>query len=209
MTLFRTSFAALLIAVPLWLALTTPAYACSCVPSSREDRVNNADAIAVGRTTVVQPVDASSDSITTVQVSFDVEQYVKGSGPTIVTFTAHAFESNGNFVPVTSACSWFPAIGELGLAFLSSAGAGAFETSTCAGSFSASEASEAEIRSAVLEIQQILAGVGADNLSPPNTGVVSTTRAEPPAWPIVAASAAFACTLLLAPLAVRRLRNRS
>jgi hypothetical protein len=95
MTLFRTSLAALLLAVPLWLALTTPTYACSCAIESLVDKVERTDLIVIGVGSeprfVVQPtseplsnpVDPARPEVVLADIEMDysVNEYLKGVGP--------------------------------------------------------------------------------------------------------------------------------
>jgi hypothetical protein len=89
MATFRLLLVAALLALPLWVAHSAPAHACTLAPSTLEDDVRSADIIAVGTIgeVLVLPPESVAHPETLpagfmpVEAKFAVSEYLKGSGP--------------------------------------------------------------------------------------------------------------------------------
>ncbi len=108
--------AAVAIAGLLLPAGVRPAYACSCALTSIETRVQDADIILTGTVTelVITPPlnpDAPDGEEHRTDVVLQVNEYLKGSGPSTVTIfepgLAFQFDTDGNLITAFSSCATF------------------------------------------------------------------------------------------------------
>ena len=102
------------------LVIVRPAYACTCHPPSLEEQVASMEVIVVG---TVREVDGDMPAY---DLTVEVDEYLTGSGPDIITIRAGSL----------GGCSAFRSdpIGKPHLLFLSRDEAGRFTTSLCDGS---------------------------------------------------------------------------
>ena len=136
---------------------TRPAYGCSCLPSSTQQKVENADVIVIG--TVVQLIEDPDEGVGTeleVDGIVSVERYVKGSGPSEIEVDDPPSGGLCGFLDQTSTGKRY--------LFLLSGQAAGFSTSSCDGSIpiTSDETSEQYLR----DVESTVSGAG----SFPDTG---------------------------------------
>lgn len=188
---WRVLLAALLVALPLWAVTATPAYACSCMSSTLEEQVAQADLIVVGTTVHVRDDAISSISQT---ATFVVAGYVKGSGPPILEHQTGV---------QSEACQYLTEIGGRYLLLLRSRDDGPYLTSTCSGNLDVTS-EDGETASAYIdEIGLILhPGVDVADLPAPAPPLDPGSRDFLPG--VILSTAAFAALLAAGALIFRR-----
>ena len=142
---------------------TRPAYGCSCLPSSTQQKVENTDVIVIG--TVVRLVEDPDEGVRTdfeVDGIVSVERYLKGSGPSEIEVDDPPSGGLCGFLDQTST-------GKRYLFFLTGEAA-RFSTSSCDGSIPITndEASQQHLRN----VEAAVAGAGTlpDTGSAPPSG---------------------------------------
>ena len=126
------------------LVIVRPAYACTCHPPSLEEQVVSMDAIVVG---TVREVDGDMPAY---DLTVEVDEYLTGSGPDIITIRAGSL----------GGCSAFnsDAIGKTHLLFLSRDEAGRFRTGSCDGSHRVYDMERDYMETVFEQIRQLAAG---------------------------------------------------
>lgn len=189
--MLRLLFVAALVALPLWVASTAPANACSCVPDSFEpsSQVTRSDLIVVGTVTDLRlttpigsfatPVEgATAESVLIEQADVEwdvtVDEYIKGSGPKTITVQSNtnvlidaegvAIESGTN-----SLCGFAPEQGAHLLLFLT--GSDPLTTSACAGNWEIVPENHADVQASIALLKGLVES-GTDPSLPPPLGLV-------------------------------------
>lgn len=213
--LARIAFAAALIAVPLWLALTTPAHACSCAQGSPEDAARATDFIVLGTVREIGAVDPNSVPLGSyaeieVQWTVDVQEYLKGTGPTVIggrsrSMVGRSFEGDVQIHTGTDpACGYAPEAGVLYLFFMSRRDDGLLTTGGC-GFNAPFTADNQEYATALTDqVRRVLAGQSSPGL--PNNGAGPPSHGAPIA-PLAVASAIAAVALVANAVVVLRRRS--
>lgn len=194
MATLRLLFAATLFALPLWVASTAPAHACSCGTTTSE-AVGGADLIVLGTVTGARVVGDPSVADGTlsdgsVEWTLNVDEYVKGSGSATLVGTSTTSVTLGpngevTFYPGTSpSCGWAPQEGRY-LLFLYRDDAGHIETGACAGNTLITADTETFAADYIAEVR---AEVAAQQMQLPPTGSGPPHHGAP-IVPLVAASA--------------------
>lgn len=144
------------------LVLPRPAHACICPPITAEELVQVADIILTGTVTeltITPPLDPDApDTLQhTSNVILQVDEYLKGSGPSTVTilepgFTFH-FDDNGEVVTGLSTCATFRpgSGGSRYLLFLQGEVDSLVSGGVCSGSHIVDEAYLLKVRAALAE----------------------------------------------------------
>ena len=223
----RVFLAALLLVLPIWVVAATPAYACSCLPTTLEERVSRADLIVVGTAGEIQllgplptpeplspPSKIQFGSGGPGEVTIAVEENVKGIGPdTLLVFeynTSVQFGPDGQIhvLPVGgTTCGAFDQLGGRHLLFLGQREDGRYDTSVCSGSTDITSANEASVLARIEQIKQILQGPTPTVSGFPEAGVAgvgSDDAGDASLWPAVAAGGAGALLASAALFAFRR-----
>ena len=220
----RVILAALLLVLPIWVVAATPAYACSCLPTTLEERVSRADLIVVGTAGEIQllgplptpeplspPSKIQFGSGGPGEVTIAVEEYVKGIGPdTLLVFeynTSVQFGPDGQIhvLPVGgTTCGAFDQLGGRHLLFLGQREDGRYDTSVCSGSTDITSANEASVLARIELIRQILQGPTPTVSNLPVAGVGAGDAGDASLWPAVAAGGAGALLASAALFALRR-----
>ena len=229
MAALRLVLAAGFVALPLWVAAHTPAYACTCGVPPLAEQVQATDVIVLGRaeerqiigplpTPVGQGTPINPSTHVEVETLIAVEEYVKGSGASSlpvrsVTFvfvdksgTPHVSEG------LSPSCGYAPALGERYLFFVHQRDDGLFAVDGCGGSLLVGpDYSEAEIQDLIAQIRALLQEPTATSPPPPTatfalppSGTGQGDSADAP-WALIGAAAGGA---LLATAALSSLRRR-
>ena len=131
MAALRAFLAALLLAASLWTLTVTPAEACTCVSGISNDRIDRAERIVIGTTTDQRDVEPPPPLRLTlappatleplvlhgrrIETQLNVEEYVKGDGPTELTLVSAGTVSYGQdgeaqITPGSADCGFAPEI---------------------------------------------------------------------------------------------------
>ena len=193
----RVSLAALLLALPLWAVTATPAYACTCLPTTVAERVSAVDLIILDTVETIErigdpPPEGEYDD-RSMRVTVAVDEYLKGTGPDEI---VHIERAGGSAMCQVGS--------EVGVAYLLFFGPpdddGQYATSICGGSTRAAN------EDFVAEVRQILQGpaqtptVGAF----PDTGSAGGSPTSSILWPAIAAGGVGTLLASAALFALRR-----
>jgi len=221
----RVLFAALCLAGPVFIAVTTPAHACSCGPTTLEEQVQGASLIVTGQvrdlrfvedpprgpTAVpgVTPPPLLSNEGAEVAWTFVVEEYIKGSGPAEIEIHSGAgvtYDPDGTprvYPGTTTVCGFAPEDGGRYLFVLGDAQDGAYFTGACA---TRTELS-GDATEFIDRIRAILAAPPVDGFPDTGAGPPDAGSSAPSLALAAAVGSALAGAVLLSPLAWRRLRR--
>lgn len=207
MASLRVFLAALLLALPLWVALRTPAHACSCTAPTVQDWVDRVDVIVVGevqnlsQSAMLNP-DPDIDG-PLYEMTIGVEEYLKGSGgPTLILVSGRA-----------TSCDVFGDVGDRFLLGLTRRDDGRYSSISCNAALITPE-TESDVAAFIGRIREVLLLATATSPSPPTAtvGALPTAGAGaegaggPPAWLVAGAVGAGA---LLAGTALFGFRRRT
>jgi hypothetical protein len=231
LSLIRVSIAATLFALPLIVALHTPAYACSCAAPTIEEQVQEASLIVIGTATdheivgaaptpppPASPPDAYVPPVSAeIETTVAVDDYLKGSGPEVLGVREYAeitFDE-GNEPQITegltSLCNFALDVDEAYVLFLYRRDDGELVPNWCGGVVWITSENEAEVAALIAQVEALLeppvaatATVVADEL-PPAGSAGGATRNAP--WTTIAIGGALAAAALLSGYGWRLLRR--
>lgn len=196
MATLRLFLVAGLVALPLWVASTAPTYACSCASLPAGDLVARVGIVVVGTVHDVRLASATSGRDNGVGPSyqvgweFDVEEYIKGTGPAQLSVHSRADlvrEVDGvqKIVPgLGASCGWAPQEGHY-ILFVGVSEDGTFETGGCTPNMLRTPESETQFERFLADIRT---AVAAEQITLPPTGSYSPGGSAP-IVPLAAASA--------------------
>lgn len=220
MATLRLLLAAALLALPLWVASTAPAHACSCASQSAGEDVSRAEVIILGTVHDVHlisvtpgpgpetPINPANSPHGDVEWTVDVEEYLKGSGPNQLSLSSSAaifLDDSGEYTfrsGLDATCRWAPSEG-MYILFMGRRDDGGYGTGGCAPNFLRTQENEAQFTQFLTDIR---AAVVAEQVGLPPTGSGSPHHGAP-IIPLVVASALAG--LGLAANAAFALRRRS
>jgi hypothetical protein len=195
--LVRIAFAAALVAMPLWAAISTPAHACTCGLGSLGEETQATDFILLGTVREIAAVDPNAVPLgsyvrTEVQWTVDVQEYLKGVGPSTIgaRTTTYVGRADSGDIQIHSGldpmCGYAPDVGILSLFFMSRRNDGLLTTGGCGFNSPFTAHNQAYATSLTDQIRRILAGQASPGL--PNNGSGSPSH-RAPIVPLAAASA--------------------
>lgn len=220
MAALRVFLASAALALPLWLAATTPAHACSAGPTTLEELVSAADLIVIGvpsdprlldpvpELPPLSPPDASDGYVPVGpgEAIVSVSEYLKGSGSAElsvfqpVVAVHYSQDAPPRLVAgARTSCDYSLTPGEQHLLFLYRAADGRYETSSISGSAALGQLGADEAQR-IDEIRRIIAQ-GDPTLPPLGSG--PNDARGPPFWLLFTLGGA-GVALLVAPIVSRR-----
>jgi hypothetical protein len=165
----RLTFAAALIVVPLWFALTASAHACSCAQASAQESVAATDLIVLATVREIAAVDPNAVAPgtfarTEVQWTIDVQEYLKGAGPYAIgaRTTTYVGRSQSGDVQIHAgtdpACGFAPEVGVLYLFFFARRDDGLLTTSGCGINYPFTADNQSYATDLLAQVRAVLAG---------------------------------------------------
>jgi hypothetical protein len=201
--LVRIAFAAALVAMPLWAAISTPAHACTCGLGSLGEETQATDFILLGTVREIAAVDPNAVPLgsyvrTEVQWTVDVQEYLKGVGPSTIgaRTTTYVGRADNGDVQIHSGldamCGYAPDVGILSLFFMSRRDDGLLTTGGCGFNSPFTVDNQDYAASLLTQVRSVLAN-GSPGL--PNNGAGPPSHGAP-IVPLAAASALAGVALL-------------
>ncbi len=215
MATLRLLLVAALLALPLWVAHSKPAHACSCASQSPSEMVSRAELIILGTVRDIRltdvtpgpdpetPVDPGNSSHGDVEWNVDVAEFLKGSGPNQLSLRSPAaifLDDNGDYAfrsGLDATCRWAPSEGTY-LLFVGQREDGRYGTGGCAPNLLRTQENEEQFAQFLADIRTAVAA-NPSGLPPTGSGpthhslpVVSLAAASALAGLGLAANAAFA-----------------